>query len=172
MNNLLSHKNEEAIKRNSADFYTMTVYSKDILGLDYIRLKSFKDYLQVNKINSLDDINLWNNKFKILTSLGVSFILMYKFKSVLVIPLFPVVYLMSKRIITGIGINYPNTFLASDCGNDCYFCKSNQFKMKQLEDCEKYFHIIDYVLERNNKITNLQEFEDELDKLFKKNKKF
>jgi hypothetical protein len=98
MNNLLSTKNEEMIKQTSADFYTMTVYSKDILGLDEIRIKefiTFNEDIKISKGNNnkqggrMEFFNyILENKFKFVSGISFSFLLMYKFRSVLIIPIF------------------------------------------------------------------------------------
>ena len=50
MNKLInvSNKEEETKKNMSADFYILTLFSKDILNLDNLRIKDYKEFYPSN----------------------------------------------------------------------------------------------------------------------------
>ena len=159
MNNFLSHKNEECIKQNSADFYTMSIYSKDILNLDFLRLNEFSDFYFGSKHDNFDNSyvdKIYSNRFKILSGILISSALMIRFKSVLVGPLFFSGYFVTKRVIL-------NRFISHDCNNKCYFCQKNLNKKEKLDKFEKYYEIINYIIDKNPNLSSLDEFEKELE---------
>jgi hypothetical protein len=190
MNNVLIQKNEEAIKQNSADFLTLCVYSKDILKLDYLHLLNYKYHL-LNKSKFLagnetkNDLgskvslksSIDKNKFKFMTSLGISLLLIYKFRSILIIPIFFSSYFITKSLISATSEflhlgseEEENRKINSLC--NCYFCEENKIKKLNLDKYDYYFNVIDYVFEKNPNIKNLEEFQKDLAKIRNiKNKK-
>jgi hypothetical protein len=160
MNKFLFHKNEECIKQNSADFYTLSIYSKDILRLDDIRLKEFSDFYKCsNQANSQSKYfqNVVSNKYKIISGIIISSVLMYRFKSILIVPLFFSGYLVMKRIIL-------NLTLKHECEDMCYFCQKNIIKKEKIDKYEKYYKVINYIFDKNQNISSLDDFEKELEK--------
>ena len=160
MNKFLFHKNEEYIKQNSADFYTLSIYSKDILRLDDLRLREFSDFYKSSKQvdSQLKHFqNVLSNKYKIISGICISSALMYRFKSILIVPLFFSGYLAMKRIIL-------NLTLKHECEDKCYFCQKNLIKIEKIEKYEKYYKIINYIFEKNQNISSLDQFEKELEK--------
>jgi hypothetical protein len=150
MNNLLTQKNEESIKQNSADFYTLSIYSKNILDYDTIRINEYRNFCSMRKRGNLTHNS---NKYLKYTIGGfLSAFLMYRFKSVLIIPIF-----FSCNCL----IKY---FLSSSNHTNCYFCLKNQIKTDQLDTYEKYYSIISYIVDKNPSITTLDDFEEVLDK--------
>jgi len=159
MNNFLSHKNEECIKQNSADFYTMSIYSKDILNLDFLRLKEFSDFYLGSKNYNFDNSyidRVYSNRFKIISGILISSGLTFRFKSILVGPLFFSIYFFTKKVIL-------NRYILHDCNNKCYFCQKNLCKKEKLDKFEKCYEIINYIIDKNPNISSLDEFEKELE---------
>ena len=160
MNKFLFHKNEECIKQNSADFFTLSIYSKDILRLDYLRLIEFSDFYrsESNQENTKWKFfqNTHSNKFKIISGILISSAIMYRFKSVLIVPVFFAGYLVMKRIIL-------NLQLSHNCEGISYFCQKNLKKREKLEMYEKYYKMINYIIDKNPNVSSLDEFERELD---------
>jgi len=171
MNNLLSSKNEETIKQTSADFYTMTVYSKDILGLDYLRIKEFIMFDQDRKIFTKNKNNLGGfreilnyfveNKFKFTSGISISFLLIYKFRSILVVPIFFTNYYFIKKIISK---NFSDEDNAIECCV-CYHCEKNKQKANNLKTYQNYYKMISNIVEKNPNIKSIEDFKNEISKL-------
>ena len=160
MNKFLFHKNEECIKQNSADFYTLSIYSKDILRLDDLRLKEFSEFyknIHQGESQLKQFQKIFSNKYKIISEICISSALMYRFKSILIVPLFFSGYLVMKTIILNLTLNH-------ECEDICYFCQKNLIKIEQINKYEKYYKIINYIFEKNQNISSLDEFEKELEK--------
>ena len=140
MNKYLKFKNEDFIKHNSADFYLLSIYSKEILDMDYLRLEEFKQFKKTENFNFR---NLGIN-------LGICSLLIYRFKSFLIIPCFYFCYF----ILDGFS------------EKDCYFCEKQEMKKLKLQKYENYYNLINLVF-KNKKIRNFDEFEQELDKIIR-----
>jgi hypothetical protein len=164
MNNLLTQKNEEGITKNSADFYTMMIYSKNILDLDKLRINEYKLFKREN-ISNIEKFNNDKNKFpiyKIFIGTSVSVFLMYKFKSIFVIPIFfTSYYLVFNKFIKF--IIYYSAENLNKLNTECYFCEKNFKKSKKIENYEKYFQMINYIVDKDPNISTLKEFEKALD---------
>jgi hypothetical protein len=139
MNKYLKFKNEEFIKHNSADFYILSIYSSEVLKLDNLRLCEFENFKK-----GKCDIN------KLFLNLGISSVLVYRFRSFLIIPVFYLSYFILDYLL---GKNA-----------NCYFCEKQEIKIQKLNQYESYYNLINYVF-RKNKINNFDEFEKELDKI-------
>lgn len=151
MKNLLIHNNENVIKTNSADFYTIMIYSKYIKKYDSFRLDDYKNFKSENNKKSDFFDYLKFNKIKLLTSIFISFSLMYKFKSILIIPIFFVSYSVTKKLL-----------LAVETPCRCYFCQCNLVKEDEKKKFEKYYQLIEYIFEKNPNIFNIQDYQNEL----------
>jgi hypothetical protein len=158
MNNFLFHKNEEGIRKNSADFYIMTIYSKYILKLDDFRLKNFIKFKD-RDIRKQNFFEINKNKYKPLSTIGISCVLTYYFKSILIIPLFFSSYLILNKLFT-----------KDDYTCNCFFCTSNLIKLEKLKKYENYYKLIDKSFDANPNITSIKDFELEIEKILKKMK--
>jgi hypothetical protein len=157
MNKLLTQKNECEFKKNSADFYLLTVFSKEILGFDKFRLENYFNLTKQIRNKSFQQKNLLRNKkYKIITFIGLSCYFMIRFKSVLIVPAFYVLFTVLKKIFNKIkGYKKPE----NEC--ICYFCLQNEEKEKSLLRYNKYFKVVDNIIDRNPGIKTWEEFEKE-----------
>jgi hypothetical protein len=157
MNKLLTQKNESEFKKNSADFYLLTVFSKEILGFDKFRLENYFNVTKQSQNKSMQQKNiLRNKKYKIVMFIGLSCYFLIRFKSVLIIPAFYVLYIVLQKIFNKIkGYNK----VENQC--ICYFCLQNEEKEKSLLRYNKYFKVVDYIIDRNPGIKTWEEFEKE-----------
>lgn len=166
MNNFLVHKNEECIKQNSADFYTISIYSKDILEMDRLRLNEFYSFHRIRNekiIGSSFFKDIYSYKYRMFSGFFIASGLIYTFKSILVVPIFFGGYSIIKKVMTDLIDSF-------DCKSDCYFCQKNLKKMNQLATYEKFYSMINYVIDNNPNITSMDDFERGLDKSIKENK--
>jgi hypothetical protein len=168
MNKLLTQNNEQAIKHNSADFLTLTIYSKDILGFEKIHFLNFDKFLSIriksniSKENNLDyTTKFYENKFKYLGYIGLSLILTYKFRSLMIVPIFFMSYSMTKLLI----FPYKNENKSMNSTCFCYFCEENKMRKVNLNKYDYYYKLIDYVFDKNPNIKNIQDFEKEFTKI-------
>jgi len=170
MNKSSQLKNRDEIIRNkfSADFYILNLYSKEILDLDKLRVKDFSEFYRNNQINYREGTN-WDKNRKIkryflntMFSVG----LIFYFKSFLVIPVFFSSVFLIKKITYGISSRFNCRESVID---NCYFCQRDINKEKLTENYTKYYLLINYIIEKNSKINNLDDFEKELDILIKSN---
>ncbi len=173
------------IKSNSADFYTMAIFSKYIRKFDIYRLNDYKNYknglaAKYNHNDNLDNDNdnldndnvIDNNNYlnlnlyldtnfsliKLTGGITVSIVLAYKFKSILIVPVFFSSYYLIKKCLK---LDNKN----NSSNSECYFCKCNTIKKRNMEQYNKYYNLIEYVFEKNPNIKNINDFERELDKL-------
>jgi hypothetical protein len=145
MNKYIQIKNDQYIKTNSTDFYLLSIFSKEILDKDSIRLDNYIDYYKNKKSDNF-------NKINIIVNCILSSALIYKFKSILIVPLFYTNYYMIDYFI-------------SNNDHDCYFCALNNMTSSKYAQYEDYYKLIQNVFERNSNIKNLNDFEKELDKI-------
>lgn len=160
MNNLLSQKQDQIIKQNAADFYALCVYSKHILGLDSIRIKDFTAHRQYNKKYSDNLSSLGTSK--LLLSSSLSILLMYTFKSILIVPIFFGNYYILRQLGVLGTTNHESEM--SSTTKFCFFCSSDSRVEKVNERYNSYYKLIEYVFNRAQ-IKTLDQFERELDKL-------
>jgi hypothetical protein len=150
MNKYLKVKNEEFVRQNSADFYVMSIYSSLILKKDFLRIEEFKKFCK--------DRNGKNkNKFDkslVITNLFISAVLVYRFKSFLIIPVFYSTYYFLNYFLAGKNL-------------ECYHCEKQKIKQNNLTRYENYYNLINYCFEKNPKIKNIDDFEKELDRIIK-----
>jgi hypothetical protein len=142
MNKYLQIKNEQYIKTNSTDFYILSLYSKEILGKDILRINKYRNFKNENSQKSI---------LNALAHIFISSLLIYKFKSLLIIPIF-----------------YTNYYILDNLFKTdiCYFCNNNQ----NTKDYEDYYNLIKTVFERNKNIKCITDFEYELDRIINENK--
>lgn len=163
MNKLLTQNNEQAIKHNSADFLTLSIFSKDILGFEKIHFLNYDKFIKSRNISTIVKENnyfkkFYDNKFKYMCYFSWSIILTYKFRSLIIVPIFFLCYSIIKKIIFPYK-NY-NKSINSNCF--CYFCEENKLKKINLNKYNYYYQLIDYVFEKNPNIKNIQDFEKQL----------
>lgn len=139
----LKIKNEEFIKQNGTDFYVLSLFSYNILKKDRLRIEEYKNY---NK-----SISTYNSLI-IIPNICISLALIYRFKSLLIIPFFYSNYYLLKWI-------YPVN------NTSCYFCDRNHIKRDKRQDYENMYRLIEYAFERNHNIKNITDFEKELDNI-------
>ena len=75
----LKFKNDEFIKQNGTDFYVLSLFSYKILQKDKLRTEEYKNY----KKNTITF-----NPLNIFPNIVISIALIYRFKSLLIIPFF------------------------------------------------------------------------------------
>ena len=63
MNKLLTQNNEQAIKHNSADFLTLSIFSKDILGFEKIHFLNYDKFIKSRNISTIVKENNYFKKF-------------------------------------------------------------------------------------------------------------
>jgi hypothetical protein len=148
MNKYLKIKNEEFVKHNATDFYVMSIYSMELLGKDLLRLDEFRAFKK-------DQTNRHLNGHIVLLNVAISALLIYRFKSFLIVPTFYGAYFILNKI-----------FLKKDC-LQCYFCERQENKTEKLRQYESYYALINYTFKRNRRIRNINDFECELDKIIK-----
>lgn len=171
MNNCLNLKDETIKTKKAANFFILSLYSKEILKYDELRMNDFKNFYRHNKITN-DSAVQFNNKNslgknkKYILSFATSAFLTYYFKSILVVPIFFATYISIKNLRF-----YFFNKITKDCGfpMSCYFCQRKLYKDEQNDKYSKYYILIKHILERNSKITNLNDFEKELDAVMKAN---
>ena len=139
----INYKNDEFIKQNGTNFYILSLFSKNIINKDKLRIQGYKSYKK-----NMTSISLLN----IIPNTIISITLIYKFKSILILPFFYTNYFLLKWI-----------FPTEICR--CYFCERNQKRIEILENYEKIYRLIEYIFERNHNIYNITDFEKELDKV-------
>ena len=165
MNKLInvSNKEEETKKNMSADFYILTLFSKDILNLDNLRIKDYKEFYNTDKNSD----NNFKNKKKYLFKIFVSGGLIYFYKSFLVVPLFfgncYILNILKNKIFK------KNSDVNRNIQESCYFCQRKLNKENLTEKYTKYYILIKYILDKNAKINNISDFEKELDNIIKFN---
>jgi hypothetical protein len=145
MNKYLTIKNEELIKHNATDFYIMSIYSMDLLSKDKLRLNEFRNYKKNTKVKL--------NPAIFMTNIGICALLVYKFKSLLIVPVFYLSYFCLDRLIS------KNT--------SCFFCERGLVKKQKLQQYEDYYNLINHVFKRNSRIRDINDFENELDRYIK-----
>ena len=165
MNKLLKQKDDRKIK-NSADFYILSYHLNLSLNINQLRLKEFTNYHNDESSVTIFNKNINKNKsdifqsyflLKILPIATVSSFLVVRFKSLLILPLF---YLNLKIL---------NMFNFNKSNENCYFCEKQHILHDRSLINNNYYNLINYVFSRS-KITNLKDFEKELDKLIEENK--
>lgn len=157
MNKYLLNKDQFLIKQNSANFYALCLYSKYILNNDKYRLDDFKNfYSQLKNLNNSNNNNLSFNFQKLSLYSITSFLLSYKFKSLIIFPLFYANFYLLKWM-------FPFTANNTD---DCFFCFKNEISERNLRKYVKIYDLIEYVFKKE-KIKNLDDFEKALDKIIK-----
>ncbi len=168
MSKLLNLKNREDVINNkkSADFYVLTLLSKDILEYDKLRIKDYLDFYRKNNLKQNDNYDVYaeNKLKKYFINTIFSTCLIFYFKSYLIIPIFFSSIYISKKIF--------NKFLnkKEDALDSCYFCQRKIHKQKLTEKYSDYHVLIKHILEKNSKVDNLDDFEKELDKIINENK--
>ena len=171
MNKLLTQKNDSEFKKNSADFYTLTVYSKEILGYDKFRLQEYLYFIKWKSAKLLpskdekfaDSLKnfIINEKFKILTFCAISSYFVVRYRSLIVVPIFYFSFYCGKKFI--------NKFNGEDVDQEClcFFCKKNSEKQMTLQRYNNYFKAVDIAFERNPSIRSWTDFEKEIQKSLK-----
>jgi hypothetical protein len=153
MNRFIETKNDSIIKKNSADFNALTIYSKHILNKDKIRIEEYKSFINNNKTNT----NNYSKLKNIIAFTAVSGLLIYKFQSILIVPLFFCNYYIINRLL-----------LEYRFKKECYFCSKNLYTQETNEKYKNYYKLIDYICNKAP-VKNLNDFEMELDKIIKEN---
>src|SRR5690348_16307612 len=136
MNNLLTNRNDEVIKQNSADFYTMLVYSKFVLRLDRFRIDNYEKFTRTLERKNgfkFSFMSLYENKFKICTAA----LIMYKITSILAVPGVMLAYYLVK------GKSGDDDY--KKCG--CYFCNGNLIKEEKIQRYDAYYKFVNRAFE-------------------------
>ncbi len=167
MSKLLDVRIKDEILKNkkSPDFYIMSIISKDINNNDEKRLKdfnNFNEFLTKNKLQEASIIKNMNYYAMNIIKVLVSISLVAFYRSILVIPMFFGSYkilINTKKYFFSQKIGDAST---SDC---CYFCQRHIYKNELNEKYSDNYGIIKEVLSRNDNIYNLNDFENELDRI-------
>lgn len=161
----LRFRDEIVNTKKFTDFYILSLYSKEILKLDNLRIKDFKDfYFKNRKINDEIDKKIKIKKHFLNSLFSIS--LIYCFRSILIVPLFFSSVYIFKKLYKG----FSNSFISNEHINDsCYFCQRNLFKQNTKEKFSNYYILIKHLLTKNSQINNINDFEKELDYLIKIN---
>jgi len=163
MNKIADLRIRDEIVNNKkfTDFYILSLYSKEILNLDNLRIKDYKDFYNKIKEENEDFCQKFKLKKYCINTL-FSFTLMFYFKSLLVVPLFFSSIYLVRKVYYGISNRY---LIKEHICHSCYFCQRNFCKQNTKEKFSKYYTLIKYVLTNNSQINNINDFEKELDDL-------
>ena len=167
MSKLLDIRIKDEILKNkkAPDFYIMSIISKDINNNDTKRLKDFKNFNKFLTKNKLqEDSIIKNMNYYLMNGIKIilSIFLIGRYRSFLVVPFF----FGSYEIL----INTKNYFYSQKIGDAsisdcCYFCQRHIYRNELNEKYNDNYEIIKEVLSRNEKINNLYDFENELDRI-------
>jgi hypothetical protein len=158
--NKLIEINDEKIRHNSVDLYSLCVYSKNILKLDHFRIQEYWHFRK--KQNSKLQVNKNLKELNILIAIPTILILIYRFKSFLIIPsFFGTYYFFVKPIFK---------FFLHKNNDSCYFCYKNKEETDKLDTINSYSSLIDLMFKRDPKISSLRDLEAELDKYINEKK--
>jgi hypothetical protein len=148
----LNLKEESLVKRNGANFFFMEKYADIHLNINKLRLQEFKHHNASHQIN-----NDWMNKNLMIKSfliLGTSCLLIYKFKSIMIVPIFLINYSLINKYL----------YFSKEA---CYFCENTLRSYERKKKYNLYYNCINKVFERNENIKTLDDFEKELDQILK-----